>query len=285
MADVKFVVGQKYLNREGTFEVLAIDTKGGRMDVRFEGGATRSLDMAIQSRIMQNLQLEGRIAERAEQERNAPPKARGAKKSLGREFTGMRPEDFLDTVVGTTWRARASLAGGVAELLQKHFGMPFKSVAPYRWARVFLSHQVDELSNKDEAPRIAKYTLWADPEGFHYGLYLERQDEQYRDWERFATKIAQDAELQKLVEDLEKQGLRVHGARHRGGEREPLLADGASWEDRLDAMSARHDGEYRDLYLSFSLSVDDAIARGRGLIDDVAEALVKLAPLYTAATP
>lgn len=283
---MKFEPGQVYANRDGEYEVLSVDSKAGRMEVRYLAtGVTRSLDLTIQARITSNLQLEGRMAEKAELVKSAPPRTRGAKKTLGREFTGMRPEDFQDTVTGTTWRNRASLAGGVAELLQKHFGMPFKSVAPYRWARVFLSHQVDEISNKDEAPRIGKYTLWADTQGFHYGLYLERRDEQYRDWERFATKLAEDGDLRALVDDLQKQGLRMQVYLHRDGVREPLLAEGASWEDRRDALSSRHDGEYRDLYLSFSLSVDDAIARGRGLIDDVAEALVKLAPLYTAATP
>lgn len=286
MADVKFQVGQRYSNRDGTYEVLAVDSKAGRMDVRFEGGETRSLDMAIQSRIVQNLELEGRMAARAEQVKAAPPRPRGTKKAaLGREFTGMRPEDFLDTVTGTTWRSRASLAGGVAELLQQHFRMPFKSKAPRTWARVFLSHQVDELSAKELAPHIAKFTLWADPEGFHYGLYLERRDEQYRDWERFAKSLAEKDDLRTLVARMEEEGLRVQVFLHRNGVPEPLLAEGASWEDRLDALSTRHDGEYRDLYLSFSLPVDDAIARGRGLMDDVAEALVKLAPLYTAATP
>lgn len=287
MADVKFQVGQTYSNRDGTYEVLSVDSKAGRMDVRFEGGAKRSLDMAIQSRIVQNLQLEGRIAERAEQERTAPPRPRGSgsKKALGREFTGLRPEDFLDTVTGTTWRSQGSLAGGVAALLRSHFGATFKSKAPRTWARVFLSHQVDELAAKELAPHIAKFTLWADPEGFHYGLYLERRDEQFRDWERFATRMAEDGGLRQLVDELEKQGLRMQVFLHRNGVREPLLAEGASWEDRLDALSTRHDGEYRDLYLSFSLPVDDAVARGRGLMDDVADALVKLAPLYTAAAP
>lgn len=285
MADVKFQVGQTYANREGTYEVLSVDSKAGRMEVRFEGGAKRSLDMAIQSRIVQNLQLEDRIAVRAEQERTAPPRPRGSrtKRALGREFSGMRPEDFLDTVTGTTWRSRASLAGGVAELLQQHFGMPFKSKAPRTWARAFLSHQVDELKNGEGPPHIAKYILSAGKQGFQYGLYLERLDERDRDWERFAAKIAQDGELRKLVDDLE--GLRMQVFLHRNGVPEPLLAEDASWEDRLDAMSTRHDGEYRDLYLSFTLPVDEAVARGRGLMDDVAEALVKLAPLYTAATP
>lgn len=281
MADFQFQVGGTYANREGEYRVLSVDRKTGRMEVQFlASGLSRTLDMGIQARIRGNLDLEARLAARPP----APPPGRAARPKLpGREFAGMRPEDFLDTVTGTTWRSRESLGGGLAALLGQHFQLPFQSVAPYRWARVFLTHQPAALSDPEEARKIAKYTVWADTRGLHYGVYVERLDAGYRDWERLAQRLAEDAELRALVSELEAQGLRMHAFRNREGVLEPLLVGGEPWEARLEALDPRHDGVFRDLYLNFSLSVDEAVARGRGLLDDVAEALVKLAPLYRAA--
>lgn len=294
MPEVKFQVGQVYANRDGQYEVLSVDPGGGRMEVRFvESKTTKSLDMAIQSRIVQNLQLEARMAENArlaekpEKPAKAPrapraPRAAstGEKKALGREFTGMRPEDFTGTVTGTTWRNKDSLAGGVRARLQKHFKKQFKSTPVSNAPAVFMSHQ-----ETGDSACVARFVLRADQEGFHYGLFLERVNDQCADFERFVRKMREDDTLRQFATQLEKGGLlRVEGRRSVSGTSEPLWQADASWDARLAALEAPHAaGETRDVSLLRLMPVQEAVDKGTDLVDEVSEALVKLAPFYSAA--
>lgn len=294
MPEVKFQVGQVYANRDGQYEVLSVDPGGGRMEVRFvESKTTKSLDMAIQSRIVQNLQLEARIAENArlaekpEKPEKAPrapraPRAAstGEKKALGREFTGMRPEDFTGTVTGTTWRNKDSLAGGVRARLQKHFKKQFKSTPVSNAPAVFMTHQ-----ETGEAACIARFVLRADQDGFHYGLLLERVNEQCADFERFVRKLREDDTLRQFATQLEKGGLRVEGRRSVSGTSEPLWEAGSSWDARLAALEAPYSGgESREISLLRLVPVQEAVDKGTDLVDEVAKALTEqLAPFYSAA--
>lgn len=56
-----FLVGGRYRNRLGEYEVL--DISGNHMIVRYDNGNEDNLDIRIQERIIQNMQLEAeRIA-------------------------------------------------------------------------------------------------------------------------------------------------------------------------------------------------------------------------------
>lgn len=288
MAEVKFQVGEVYSNRDGQYKVLAIDTAGGRMEVRFlEGGLTRSLDMTIQARICSNLKLEAKMAEGARLEKVAKAaKPTAEKKALGRDFHGMRSEDFNGTVIGTTWRNRDSLAGAVRARLQRHFKKPFKSSAVYNWPVVFLSHQPEVANAAEGSARIAKYTVQADASGLRYGLYAELVDGECHDWDRLVKKLREDDTLRKFAAQLEKEGLKIEGRRVFGKKGvEPLWSPKESWENRLKALEAPLEaGETRELYLVRSMSVDEAVSKGTDLVDEIGDAFVKLAPFYSAAT-
>lgn len=299
MAEVKFQVGQVYSNRDGQYEVLSVDPGGGRMEVRFvETKTTRSLDMTIQSRIVQNLQLEARMAENArlaekpEKPVKAPraprapkaPKAAstGEKKALGREFTGMRPEDFAGTVTGTTWRNKDSLAGGVRARLQKHFKKQFKSSPVYNYPMVFMTHQEVE-----EGARVARFVLRADESGLHYGLFLERVNDQCVDFDRFVRKLREDGTLREIASQQERGGLKVEGRRTaaKGAAQEPMWDADSTWDQRLAALEAPPaEGETREISLIRVMPVQEAVDKGASLVDEVGEVLTKgLGPFYSAA--
>lgn len=295
MPEVKFQVGQVYANRDGQYEVLSVDPGGGRMEVRFvESKTTKSLDMAIQSRIVQNLQLEARIAENArlaekpEKPEKAPrtpraPRAAstGEKKALGREFTGMRPEDFTGTVTGTTWRNKDSLAGGVRARLQKHFKKQFKSTPVSNAPAVFMTHQESGEGS------LARFVLRADQEGLHFGLFVERLNDQCADFDRFVRKLREDDTLRQFATQLEKGGMRVEARRSASGTTEPMWESGASWDERLAALEAAPAGnETREISLFRVMPIQEAVDKGTDLVDEVGDMLVKeLAPFYSAATP
>ncbi len=53
---VTFLVGQRYRNRKGEYEV--VEMKNNEMKVRYDGGQTETLDLSIQARIFENMQSE-----------------------------------------------------------------------------------------------------------------------------------------------------------------------------------------------------------------------------------
>ena len=58
---MKFEVGQKYKNRMGTYNVMAVD--GDAMDIRWTKGKKVTTSVRLQSRVIENIQRE--IAELA----------------------------------------------------------------------------------------------------------------------------------------------------------------------------------------------------------------------------
>ena len=69
---IRFVVGEKYENMKGTFEVIAIHRD--QMDIRWENGEEISTPIALQQRIIERMQHEKEME--AEQEAQQK-KARG----------------------------------------------------------------------------------------------------------------------------------------------------------------------------------------------------------------
>lgn len=283
MAEVRFVVGGVYRNRNGEYEVLSVDPAGGRMEVRFQDGRRQSLDMSTQSRIVQNMTLDAKI----EAAQSAPPPRapRRVSKTLGREFQGMLPEDFTGTVTGTTWRGKKSLGGAVVAQLEQHFRRPFASNPVYRVAQIFLSHHpFSVLKDPDESRRLAKYIVRAEPEGLLYGFYAELPPKGSPDWRRLIESLRRDAALRDLVTALEAEGLHLEGYCWRGAGREPLWPEGATWDDRLRELEAPiSEDKYRDLWLVRRLSVQEALDRGTELAGDIGDLFVRLAPVYEAA--
>ncbi len=96
MPEIEFQVGKTYSNRVGEYKVLEIDRSAGRMEVCFlEGGAHKSLDMTIQSRICQNMVLDARRAENARLDEEASAakaaKATAKKTSAAKKATTKKP--------------------------------------------------------------------------------------------------------------------------------------------------------------------------------------------------
>jgi hypothetical protein len=72
---LKFIVGGRYQNRRGEYEVL--DIRGRTLRVRYDDGEEADLDAEMQARIAQNMQLEARSVE---------PYAGGTSQSRNRRF-------------------------------------------------------------------------------------------------------------------------------------------------------------------------------------------------------
>jgi hypothetical protein len=94
MAKHPFVVGGRYRNRRGEYQVLALD--GRHMRVRYDDGQEHSLDIARQAHIWQSILDE-----------EAPPSPTLRRRDLN--------DDTLDT---------APIRQFVAELLQRNFAYP-----------------------------------------------------------------------------------------------------------------------------------------------------------------
>lgn len=307
MPEIEFQVGQVYRNREGEYEVLSLDPATRRMEVRFlQGNLQKSLDMGIQSRIIQNLRIEAKLAAAAAE---APPEkpARPSRttstssttterKALGKDFTGMRRVDFSGAVDGTNWRSRGSLAGALGTKLKRALKTKaaFKTYPVSRCPAVHLSHRAD-LADAAEISRVAKFTVQAAREGLHFGFYAERVDESCADWDRLVRKLREDDTLRQYASKLERDGFRFEGRRGLGQEHwtyadgpdkgtQPLWSADASWEERLKALEAPFvDEETRELYFLWTLTPDEAMDLGTGLVDEIGGLFSKLAPFYSAA--
>lgn len=138
--DHPFVVGQVYKNRNGAYEVVAIDNREHTVGIRYlESDEEVEVSIPLQARIWRNLGWE----EQDEVRRQAEEDLR-QQRGYGEEFTGLTPTDFKTRVEGTRWRSRRGLAGRVARLLTDASSDPpytFLTWAIYRWPVAFLAHR------------------------------------------------------------------------------------------------------------------------------------------------
>ncbi len=101
-----FVVGGRYRNRHGAYQVLSIE--GDRMTIRYDDGEVAEVTVEMQARIAANMQAE-RDARRAAPGVTVGSKGHRAPGQAGSLFRGLHEHDFQRGVAGTSWRRRSEL--------------------------------------------------------------------------------------------------------------------------------------------------------------------------------
>jgi len=160
-----FTVGQVNRNRDGEYTVVEID--GPKMVIWYAGGRLLDTTVATQARIWQNMQYELPIAEEAPRGRIAP-KGQPPRERAG--FSGLQESDFQHGTAGTSWRARTSLGGLLAQRLSSEAGRRFQSYAIYRRAEVHIAQPERRHDESGLKLRDAKFVFQLDPEGARFGL-------------------------------------------------------------------------------------------------------------------
>ncbi len=290
-----FEVGGKYRNRHGEYEVINLE--GPKMVIRYSNGNSLETTVELQARIWWNIQ--------AEQNMKSPthkPGPRPPRRQRGLKFQCLQDRDFQKGVAGTSWRARTSLGGLLAQRMSDTTQYFFQSHAIYRRAEVHIV-QPTHYDTKTKL-RKAKFVLELDSECARYGFYIEKNDGPMDDtwhWLDFLASLDSDPELCRTVETtMRKLGLRWEiCVWDEGGLMAQMGAspDGLIWKqkDRDEPEEVSWSGfvkrlrdieteKWCDLYLCADIAKDEAIAAGIHLVDTVTEVYRALLPLYEAST-
>jgi hypothetical protein len=294
-----FEVGKTYRNRNGEYEVITLE--GPHMVIRYANGSLLRTTVDMQARIWQNIQAEARAEremERAEQER--PLRRRAGRRGL--DFQGLADHDFQAGVAGTSWRARTSLGGRLAQRMTDTTPYFFQSYAIYRMAMIHIAHP-EHYSEKTKWQE-AKYEFRLDAEQARFGFYIEKNSgpmDRAWHWPNFVAALHEDEQLRQDVETaMRKHSLQwelyvwedggliarvwagKEGLQCESKDRpEPQMTSLPEFTTRLLGIEPE---KWADLYLCGYMSKESALAVGPGLVDSVAGVMQALLPLYEAST-
>jgi hypothetical protein len=293
-----FIVGGKYRNRIGEYEVIELQEP--KMVIRYFDGRTLVTKVDVQARIWENIQAEGSTPPPAKTSPPPPPRPRSDRG--GRDFHGLEAHDFQRGVTGTSWRARPKLGGQLARVMSDATRYSFESYAIYRRAELHIARPecyVEKIRRQE-----AKFAFDLDPERARFGFYVEKNNgplDDTWDWTRFLDALENDAMFQQTIptamDRLELQwevyvygedGWTVRVTLVEGG-LQWALEDGEKTEDitwfgfieRLKGLEA---DKWCDLYLCAHMDKERAIAEGVSLANPVTEVYRALLPLYEVST-
>ena len=286
---IEFKVGDKFENMKGPYEVISVD--GDSMVIRWETGEEVSTEIELQQRILQRLDLEKRLKERARQKKSsAPRKARAASARYGNKFNGMEDGDFKKNITGTNWRSRTCLGGAVTEKLPSD-KFSFNPWPVIHWAGV-------SLRERGNTWQQAKFLAEVDDERLCYGLYLEYHEngaDDRHDYGAFTAWLKDPknegwlcrtaAENDLAIYDLEEKGFKGVIKAHQDKWRIELPGG----PEKIDSLSAFLDGlpDERGLDLNIARIEEKAavLAREAAISEDISGVFQALMPVYDAASP
>ena len=301
--DHPFEVGKTYRNRYGRYQVLSID--GPKMRVRYEDGREINLTIAIQTQILEGIELQAQQPKPAAKGKKGGKKKQSASKRLGRDFSGLEDSDFKSSVTGTHWRRRESLGGRLAQLLSETTPYQFQSHSIYRRPSVYIT-MPDRYDPKDGIP-YAKNELRLFPEGAQYGFYIERGDQKDREvdqtwhWWTFLRAVETDGQLQaKLLQAMQDQDLFWLLSLEEGEGRNysvtkeikvragrSLLWDETediSWSEFVNRLQGMPSEQWLNVHLCGWTNKAEAVAAGERFADSVGIIFRSVLPLYVACT-
>jgi hypothetical protein len=305
-----FQVGQKYRNRQGEYEVISIE--GSKMVIRYLKGGTIETTVALQSRILENIQQEELSGQQSQKGPARPRSGRKRKKATKKPaFQGLQDHDFQKGVTGTSWRARTDLGGLLAREMSEITSQSFQSYPIPRRPVVHVV-RVDDYDEKSKW-RKAKFMLELSPEGAEYGFYIEKNsgamDASWH-WPAFLAAMKSATQLsQKITDAMRRLNLswKIFESDATENESESdvgnLIAKvkasptGLIWEteDERDQeeidwptfVQQLHDldaEKWHDLYLVARMPKKQAIDTGIHFVGEVTKVYRALLPLYDAST-
>lgn len=294
-----FEVGKTYRNRKGEYEVVSLD--GPSMVLRYSDGSVLRTRVDVQARIWRNVQMEARVEREKQRAKSQPPlRRRGGRR--GQDFQGLQDHDFQKGVGGTSWRARTSFGGRLAERMTDITARFFQSWAIYRRAEVHIA-QPTHYDSQARA-RGAKFVFGLWEEGAWYGFYIEKNlgpmDATWQ-WPNMIQALSSDALLRGEIE----QAMQAHDLRWKlyvwgdgslvaqvGAAEEGLVREEPTdqelglltWPKFVEELRSLDTETWYSLFLLANLQKERALAAGPGLVEPVAEVFRALLPLYEAST-
>jgi len=283
--EIEFNVDEHYENEKGVFKVISIHKE--EMVIRWENG----------EEILTTLDLQRRIAERREREKNerstvgkAPSKTASSRKKT--VFSGFAPTDFKKSASGTTWRARSQLGAAVT---QKIDTTRFKFNS---WAfgnKPEMHVQDIKHHGSAAADHQARFFVRVDQRALYYGFQVTRPDIKEggsTDWNAFTAWLSQE-ENEQILRTIAVEG-NLTLCNLRSPSSGTLLASDDGW--RTDENGGKPDIETLKTYLNdtsgtgpFELQLaatmgkSDAVAAGLDIVAVIAQLFTRLLPLYQAA--
>jgi hypothetical protein len=294
-----FEVGKMYRNRAGEYEVVGLD--GPRMVIRYTDGSVLRTRVAVQARIWQNIQLEASL-EREKQRAASQTRLRRRGGPRGADFQGLEDHDFQEGVGGTSWRARTSLGGRLAQRMTDITPYFFQSYAIYRRAVVHVAAPT-HYDTKTRW-REAKFAFGLDTEQARFGFYIEKNEgpmDSTWHWPNMVEALHNEASLQQEIESAMRRHklqwelyvwaeggmvaqVRAAAEALRIESQDREVAEPMSWLDFVALLRRIGAENWADLHLRTYLPKDTALAAGAGLVALVTEAYRALLPLYEACT-
>jgi hypothetical protein len=293
-----FKAGERYRNRIGEYEVIEVKTP--MLHIRYvENGRLQDVEEELQERIVRNLQREIDIANKPPEAKRVSERPKAPRRKRAK-YEGFQAEDFLDkTTGGSNWRTKAGLAGWLAESLAERCGAEFDSWAPQRQTTVYVT--TPDQCGSEHLSDSVQYFVSTTGAGATYGLLVRRPAdtaEGMSAWDRLLSTLSDDESLAASLNDLLTNGsaeLSWYGDTWGPGERETVRGDetgltfdrgNATEMDSMDGLIERLQDAPQDqsvtLTVESGLSVNDAIAAGAGVADQLLELMVSLNGLFGA---
>jgi hypothetical protein len=286
--EIKFEVGQKYENMKGVFEVIAI--RKDSMDLRWENGEEIDTPIALQRRIIERMQFEKEMEEAKKAQK--AKKAKASTSKGGKQFAGLEPSDFTNSVSKTTWRGRGQIGGAVATRV-KNKQFKFNSWAVLRkpevnWLDIGRQKQEDVKLQAVFHARVEETALFC---GIHVPCPEPAKTEE-TDWSVFLKWLEKEENNAWLAKQCNVHGLYLSDLNQKGikgrleykddhwvhiiGEKEAVvesLYDFLNDSGKSGAMSLRIEKE---------VEKEAVIEKKQAIAVDIAAMFESLMPLYVA---
>ncbi|NLS79436.1 MAG: hypothetical protein GXY76_19475 [Chloroflexi bacterium] len=308
-----FRVGGKYRNNDGEYEVIKLDDP--KMVIRYVDGRQVTATISTQALAWSRIQDEDRLKVVID---DPPTRIRTghSQAARGREFRGLQETDFKRGVVGTSWRARPSLGGLLAQTMSDATRRHFESYAIYRRADVHVAQPeyyrepparktetIEKSAGQREARvRYPKFAFILSEEHASFGFYIEKNDgpmDGTWHWLRFVNALKSDCDLQHKVQAAMRQQ-NLHWVVEIWPDEGPVAhveagqdglqwisgnqneSEGITWAEFVAKLGAIDPSKWCDLFLLAQLDKAQAIALNVGITRPVTEVLLALLPLYDA---
>jgi hypothetical protein len=281
----EFVVGGRYENRKGPYEVLAIS--GGVMTIQWDTGEQVETDIRGQQKVLRNIEREFQDAQPGKPQGHVPC-------FYGELFTGMVESDFSEDVTGTRWRSREQLGGAVAKCVASEY--PVNSWAIYHRPEVHWANRSRYVAKPTWLQ--AKFQAVTGTEGLRAGFYVERPDnptDDRDDWNRFISWLAGGGE-NALAPIVSSHGLRISD--EQGAEEGPfggwIGVGDKGWELHEDDGTARfipllHEflsalraDRWVNLLVQKHYTKAEALQHGPAIASEIGNIISALLPVYEA---